>query len=244
MKKFLKITAVIILILVVSIVGFLYFSSKPLPEGEKGIEAEALTDKIQDAINQKAWDSTAAVAFTFRGNHHYLWDKKHNLVQVEWDDTKVIYNNQTLEGLAYKNDKKLTDTDKTDAIKKANDYFNNDSFWLIAPFKLRDAGTTRSIVMQDNQEALMITYASGGSTPGDSYVWLVDENYVPKAWRMWVSIIPVGGLETSWEDWKTFQNNLKIATSHKGLIDLKLENVKAGQSIEEINDGINPFTEL
>jgi hypothetical protein len=45
--------------------------------------------------------------------------------------------------------------------------------------------------MQDNQEALMITYASGGSTPGDSYVWFVDQNYMPKAWRMWVSIIPV-----------------------------------------------------
>jgi hypothetical protein len=81
-------------------------------------------------------------------------------------------------------------------LKKGNDYFNNDSFWLIAPFKLRDAGTTRSIVMQDNQ-ALMITYAL--STPGDSYVWFV-ENYMPKAWRMWVSIIPVGGLETTWED--------------------------------------------
>jgi hypothetical protein len=35
----------------------------------------------------------------------------------------------------------------------------------------------------------------------------------------------------------------KIATSHKGLIDLKLE-VKTGQSIEEINNGIDPFTEL
>jgi hypothetical protein len=34
--------------------------------------------------------------------------------------------------------------------------------------------------MQDNQEALMITYASGGSTPGDSYVWFVDQNYMPK----------------------------------------------------------------
>jgi hypothetical protein len=55
---------------------------------------------------------------------------------------------------------------KNRCYKKGNDYFNNDSFWLIAPFKLRDAGTTRSIVMQDNQ-ALMITYASG-STPGDS----------------------------------------------------------------------------
>jgi uncharacterized protein YpmB len=244
MKKFLKIIAIIILGLTISIAGFLYFISKTLPVGQQGLKAEQLTDKIQEAINQKAWDTTAAVSFSFRGNHHYLWDKERNLVHVEWDSKKVLYNTQTLEGVAYENDKKLTDSEKADAIKKANDHFNNDSFWLIAPFKLRDAGTTRSIVMQDNQEALMITYASGGSTPGDSYVWLLDKNYMPKAWRMWVSIIPVGGLETTWEDWTTFQNNLKIATSHKGLIDLKLENIKTGQSIEEINNGIDPFTEL
>jgi hypothetical protein len=244
MKKFLKIIGAIVLVLILSMAGFLYYTSKPLPIGQKGIKAEALTDKIQAAINQKAWDTTAAVSFTFKGNHHYLWDKKRNLVQVKWDGKKVLYNNKTLEGVAYENDNKLTGSQKTDAIKKANDYFNNDSFWLIAPFKLRDAGTTRSIVMQDNQEALMITYASGGSTPGDSYVWLVDENYMPKAWRMWVSIIPVSGLETSWEDWKTFSNNLKIATTHKGLLDLKLENVQIGQSIEEINNGVDPFADL
>jgi hypothetical protein len=49
---------------------------------------------------------------------------------------------------------------------------------------------------------------------------------------MWVGIIPVGGIETSWEDWTTFPNGLKIATDHKGLFDLKLENLKVGQSIE------------
>jgi hypothetical protein len=37
---------------------------------------------------------------------------------------------------------------------------------------------------------------------------------------------------------KTFQNKLKIATSHKGILDLKLENVQTGKSIEEINNGI------
>ncbi|UQD55289.1 hypothetical protein [Flavobacterium sp. K5-23] len=244
MKKILKISASIILILILTVLAFSYFTSKPLPVGQQGIKAEELTNKIQEAINQKAWDTTAAVSFTFRGSHHYLWDKKRNLVQVKWDNKKALYHTQTLEGVAYENDNKLTDTQKTEAIKKANDYFNNDSFWLIAPFKLRDAGTTRSIVIQDNQEALMITYDSGGSTPGDSYVWLVDQNYMPKAWRMWVSIIPVGGLETSWEDWKTFPNNLKIATSHKGLINLKLENVKTGMSVQEINNGVDPFTEL
>jgi hypothetical protein len=244
MKKFLKTIAIIILTLTTSIAGFLYFISKPTPTGQQGLKAEQLTDKIQTAINQKAWDTTAAVSFSFRGSHHYLWDKKRSLVQVEWDDKKVLYNNKNLEGVAYENDKKLTNSEKTAAINKANDYFNNDSFWLIAPFKLRDAGTIRSIVMQDEKEALMITYASGGSTPGDSYIWLVDENYIPKTWRMWVSIIPVGGIETSWEDWKTFQNNLQIATSHKGLLDLKLQNIQIGQSIKEINNGIDPFASL
>jgi hypothetical protein len=90
--------------------------------------------------------------------------------------------------------------------------------------------------MQDEKEALMVTYTSGG-TPGDSYVWILDENYVPSAWRMWVSIVPIGGFETSWEDYITFPSGLKIATIHGGLFDLKLENIKIGQSIEEINKG-------
>lgn len=227
-----------------SIIGYGFFISKPLPEGNPGSEAELLTDKIQTAINQKAWDSTGAVYFEFRGAHKYLWDKNNHFVQVEWDDNKAIFNTETLEGVAYENEIKVEGEGKTDLINKANAYFNNDSFWLIAPFKLRDPGVTRSIVMQDNQKALMVTYASGGSTPGDSYVWLVDDNFVPKAWRMWVSIIPVGGLETSWEDWKTYSNSIKIASSHKGLLDLTLENIKTGQSIEAINAGVNPFSTL
>jgi hypothetical protein len=56
-------------------------------------------------------------------------------------------------------------------------------------------------------------YASGGSTPEILYV--VSRKIIPKAWSMWVSIIPVGGLETSWEDWKTFQNNLKMQQAIK-----------------------------
>jgi hypothetical protein len=64
--------------------------------------------------------------------------------------------------LAYENNikKRLA---KTDA-KKANDYFNNDSFWLIAPLKLQTL-ELRSIVMQDNEEALMVTLLLMEATP-------------------------------------------------------------------------------
>jgi hypothetical protein len=72
-----------------AVVVFFIFMSTPLPEGQQGAKAEELTDKIQAAINQTAWDSTT-VCFSFR-NHHYLWDKKHNLVQVEWDDKRKCF---------------------------------------------------------------------------------------------------------------------------------------------------------
>jgi hypothetical protein len=52
-EKIFKIIA-IILILIIAVVVFLYFVSTPLPEGQQGAKAEALTD-IQAAINQTAW---------------------------------------------------------------------------------------------------------------------------------------------------------------------------------------------
>jgi hypothetical protein len=46
---------------------------------------------------------------------------------------------------------------------------------------------------------------------------------------MWVRVVfPIGGFETSWEDYITFPSGLKIATIHGGLFDLKLENIKIG----------------
>jgi hypothetical protein len=88
----------VIILIIIAVVVFLYFVSTPLPEGQQGAKAEHR--QIQAIINQTAWDSTA-VSFSFRGNHHYLWDKKRNLVQVEWDDKKVLYNTQTIEGIKW-----------------------------------------------------------------------------------------------------------------------------------------------
>jgi hypothetical protein len=102
----------------------------------------------------------------FYGNHHYLWDKKQFSSSAGVPKGCLIVK----QWKGYQDNKKLTGSDKTDAIKTANDYFNNDSFFAIL-HKLRDPGTSRSIVMQDEKEALMVTYTSGGST-WDSYVWI------------------------------------------------------------------------
>ena len=59
---------------------------------------------------------------------------------------------------------------------KAYSFFCNDSFWMIAPFKAFDEGVTRTIVMsKEGNQNLLVSYASGGVTPGDSYLWILDK---------------------------------------------------------------------
>ena len=81
-------------------------------------------------------------------------------------------------------------------IEKAVKYFNNDSFWLLAPYKIFDKGTKRSLVtLDDGHEGLLVTYTTGGTTPGDSYLWHLDSTGKPVSFQMWVSSLPIDGLE-------------------------------------------------
>ena len=109
------------------------------------------------------------------------------------------------------------------------DFFNNDSFWLCAPYKVFDPGTARSIVtLNDGRKGLKITYTSGGTTPGDSYVWILDDNYTPIAVKMWVSILPIGGIEFTWENYIYLSSGAMIAQDHwlYGAVNIDITNVQ------------------
>ena len=99
-------------------------------------------------------------------------------------------------------------------VKKAWDIFNNDSFWLVAPHKLFDYGTIRSIKKVDDKDALLVKYTSGGTTPGDSYLWIVDENNIPKSYKMYVPSMKMNGVSATWEDWITTESGTLLPTNH------------------------------
>lgn len=188
---------------------------KPLPEGESGPEAEALADRVLEAINYTAYDTLEIISWSYPRGHHYSWDKKHNRVQVMWDHYEVHLNPDSLTGTAYANGVLLQGEDEADAVWKAWKLFANDSFWLVAPFKIRDPGTKRAVVKTERGDALLVTYTSGGVTPGDSYLWILDENFRPVTWQLWVKIIPIGGLAFSWEHWEQHQGAW-FALGHQG----------------------------
>lgn len=242
MKKFLKYTFIIIiaLILIGGITSFAVSEKKPV--GETGPAAEALTDKMFNAINKEAWDTTHLVTWSYAG-HDYLWDKKNEWLKVSWGNKIVLMDLPAYEGTVYKNGEILEGRRKNRLFNRAYAFFCNDSFWLNAPAKARDEGTTRTLVkMEDGSDGLMVSYASGGVTPGDTYLWLLDENGRPTGWKMWVKILPFKGLYTSWADWVTLDTGAQIASMH-GIksINLPIGNLDSGQTYEEL--GIeNPFS--
>jgi len=234
MKKILKFLGKFILGIIVTLVvlfAFVYLKyNEPLPQGIQGIEADALATKMLKAVNHEGYKNTRYISWTFRGGHHYIWDKDQHKVNVSWSDVEVALNLKQPKTSTVTIDRKTIMADKASAhIEKALSYFNNDSFWLVAPHKVFDNGVTRSIVTQENNEkALLVTYTSGGTTPGDSYLWILDENGLPKGYKMWVSIIPVGGLYASWEDWKITDSGISLPNSHALLVlDIPMKNVKA-----------------
>lgn len=220
MKKILKYLGIAILVGVLGMALLGILMHEPRPEGQPGLRAERLADSVLSSLNFKAYEQLAILQWSYPPGHHYVWNKAQDSVNVQWDDMEVMLSTETLRGYAYRQGRALDGNDLDEALWTAWKYFANDSFWLVAPFKLRDPGTTRAYVETDQGPGLMVTYSSGGVTPGDSYLWILDEvTFRPVAWRMWVSIIPVGGLEFSWSNWQSY-DGVWLATVHQGPLDL------------------------
>jgi hypothetical protein len=202
----------------------------PVATENQAPEAEVLTDKMFTALNKQAWDQTGWIKWTFKDKHHFIWDRSREMVLVKWDDKEVTLNLKDQSGKVMENGKEVTGDAATAHRKSAWSMFCNDSFWLIAPYKARDKGTERSVVALENGgRGLMVKYTDGGVTPGDSYLWTLDEAGTPLNYQMWVKIIPIGGLKSTWEQWTTLPTGAKIATSHKlPTIDLTITGLDAG----------------
>jgi len=232
------------ILLLTSIAAYISLNESQ-PESQAGPEAEALAQKMLTRVNKPAWDSLNYISWTFTGKNHYAWDKQADHAIIRLANTKVVMDLDEITGKAYVEGKEVKGEEADKLIQTAWSNWCNDSFWLAAPYKVKDPGTKRSIVtMDDGQKGLMITYDGGGVTPGDSYLWLLDESGLPYAYKMWVSIIPLGGVKAEWNDWQELPGGAMIAENHPLDIrsfNITITNLKAGQQIADIGLESNAF---
>ena len=230
--------ALVLIIVIGGFAIFLWIIDKPKPTGQEGPEAEALAMKMVTAMNKDAWDTTYIIQWTFKGIHTFQWDKKRNYVKVTWDDKEVLLDINSKKGKVFIDGQESEDEL---LVWKAWEYFANDSFWLAAHYKIFDPGTSRAIVDTDEGTALLVHYSSGGVTPGDSYLWYLDEDGQPYKWQMWVQMIPVGGLSFTWQDWKRMPSGIMIPQNHRGVIEIPITNLSTANTLADLNGGVDPF---
>jgi hypothetical protein len=246
MKKMINMLFLGFSVLIVLMIGAILLTNKPLPEGTAGPAAEALTDQMLEAINGDAWNDTRYIGWTFRNSHHYIWDKRYNLADIQYHDTRVLLNLNTLEGIVWNDQVKLAGKEKTDPLAKAWESWCNHSYWLNPIVKIRDEGTERKLVkLDDNRNALLVTYTKGGITPGDSYLWIPDSKGLPSTGHMWVKILPMKGLKSSLGDWIELPGGAKIPLSRKiGFVDIRISNVRSGSHHSDLGLEQDPFTDF
>ncbi len=209
LKKALRLIGILLLLGL----GLIAYYSEASPKIIPTKSADEIATQMLNALNVGAWDSLKIIKWKSRQGVSYIWDKPLNTAIISWDNTKVTLQLDKVDGTVIKEDKQITDRA---SIDKAWKHWCNDSFWMFAHYKIFDKGTVRSLVpVEPGKIGLLIGYESGGVTPGDKYLWILNQDYIPEGFKMWVKIIPVGGTFASWENWTKLSNGLMVAPKHK-----------------------------
>ena len=228
-KKIIKISiGVIIFFTLPSLIlyGFVYFKyNEELPTGLQGDEADALAYKMLNALDYEAFENTDYIEWTFKKRRHYKWYKNENNCDVLWKDYKVNINLKDPSlNKAYVHGFIIEGEVGEELIEKAVKYFKNDSFWLVAPYNVFDESAERRLVKNDG---LLVTYKDENTTTQNSYLWLLDKEGKPNAVKMWTSLLPINGLEASWNDWTITESGAQLPTTHRFIFgNLGIQNLK------------------
>jgi hypothetical protein len=155
-------------------------SSTSVSAQTKDKKANAIVKEMVVAMGgEKNYNATHFIQWDFV-NRKLFWDKWTGDVRVENPSANqvVLVNINTMKGKVYENGVQLTDEKKVNALlEKGKNWWINDAYWLVMPWKLQDPGVNLSYVKTDalpNGKAvdvLQLTFDGVGVTPENKY-WL------------------------------------------------------------------------
>ncbi len=241
---FMRATGFVVLALVLLVFAFGLVAHEPMPDGEPGPAADALARRLEAYARPEAWAETRFVRWTFRGVNHHVWDRERGFARVTQGNKIVWLRLSDRTGVVRNDGIELHHERARRAREAAYARWVNDSFWLNPLVKLFDPGTSRELV-PGQEGGLLVLYESGGVTPGDGYLWEVDAQQRPVAWRIWARILPIGGIRTTWEGWQELSTGARVSTEHRGRVGaLRLTDVRGGRTWSDVGFEEDPFAPL
>ena len=84
--------------------------------------------------------------------------------------------------------------------------------------------------------------SSSGVTPGDSYLWVLDDK-LPTAWRLWVSVVPIPGW-TSWRPGPTFPVARRLRPAMRWAVCARINDPRAAATVADLVEGDDLFAPI
>ncbi|MEY2558731.1 MAG: hypothetical protein QOE34_2156 [Verrucomicrobiota bacterium] len=199
------------------IVSLFVFTAGTVPAADESAgKGQQLATDLWKASGGENWSKVKEVHFTFVVENEgkalfsaqHVWNVAAGTDEVKWKD-KQGQDHQVTANLV---------TPATDGDAKTGyARWVNDSYWLLAPLKIRDGGVKVEAggpkeLNGVTCETLKLSFEQVGMTPTDQYVFYLDPQ--TKLARAWDYIPKTGeGMQATWEKYQTF-GGLNLATEH------------------------------
>lgn len=211
-----------------------------------GPEADALAHEVERAVDADAWARTRTLRWS-SGRREHLWDRDRGYARVRFSGHEVLLDLTRVNGRAWTGGQEIVESGAQRALLDAAYRWHlNDAYWLNPLVKLFDDGVTRSFGTLGGARVLQVAYSSGGVTPGDHYQWILDANGRPTRWRVWAQVLPVPGMEFTWEDWIRLGTGAWISRRHEalGIPVVVLTDVVGAATFAGVEAGEDPFAPI
>jgi hypothetical protein len=197
---------------------------------------EEVISKIwEGAGGKKNWQDSRFITFVFAPEkdgkvllrRSHLWDRTTGNYRFETKTGKnetllVLFNVNSLKGRSFINGRPLVDSLNTIQIKKANNFFINDSYWLLAHLRLEEPGV--KVLLEEPEEidgrlcqVLYVNAEKVSQNAGDQCWLYVDpDNGQIKRWKLLAEGQKEAGI-FNWTNLKDLGGGLKLSTRKQNI---------------------------
>ncbi|MEW4923432.1 hypothetical protein [Algibacter sp. 2305UL17-15] len=160
-------------------------------------KAIAIAEEVVNAMGGlDNYNNTKFIKWDF-GKRKLFWDKWTGDVRIEspTDSLTILVNINSLTGKAFKGNTLVEDDSETEKLlNQGKNWWINDSYWLVMPWKLQDPGVNLTYVKTEklpngnSADVLQLTFNAVGVTPENKYYVYVDQtDKLIKQWSFFKS---------------------------------------------------------